>query len=101
MDDVARLAAARLALEGLSVGDAFGERFFGKPSTVSGWLESGDLPPGPWQWTDDTAMALGVFEVLRDRGGVDADQLAEVFARNYARDPHADTDGAPTRYWAP
>ncbi|MBA2556283.1 MAG: ADP-ribosylglycohydrolase family protein [Chloroflexi bacterium] len=87
MDDVARLATARLALEGLSVGDAFGERFFGKPSTVSGWLESGDLPPGLWQWTDGTAMALGVFEVLRDRSGVGADQLAEVFARNYARDP--------------
>lgn len=82
-----RLAEARLALEGLSTGDAFGERFFGDPARVRRWIEGGELPPGPWRWTDDTAMALGIFEVLRDRGEVDPDELARVYARNYVNDP--------------
>ena len=59
---------ARLSLDGLSVGDAFGELFFGEygraffrrtPCDTSG----ADLPPGPWPWTDDTHMALSVVGV--------------------------------------
>lgn len=42
-DHADRLARARLSLEGLSVGDAFGERFF---SAQSEWLISHRaLPP--------------------------------------------------------
>jgi hypothetical protein len=53
---------ARRSLEGLSVGDAFGNRFM--------WLEhqSRSLPPGPWSWTDDTHMALSIVEVLETFG---------------------------------
>jgi len=63
-DDATRQAAldrARLALDGLSVGDAFGERFFGSPALVEALIEQRAVPAPPWFWTDDTAMALSVF----------------------------------------
>jgi ADP-ribosylglycohydrolase len=82
-----RLAEAALALEGLSIGDAFGERFFGLPTRVTQQIRSRELPVAPWGWTDDTAMALGVFEALRDRDDIDPDHLAVIFARNYLADP--------------
>src|SRR5262252_1269738 len=47
-----RLRLARMALDGLSVGDAFGERFFGSGAALIG---SRAIPKAPWRWTDDTA----------------------------------------------
>lgn len=85
--DDSPLGRARLALEGLSVGDAFGERFFVSPSVVDSLIESRAVPGAPWYWTDDTAMALSVFEHLRDHGGIDSDRLALSFANRYRRDP--------------
>jgi ADP-ribosylglycohydrolase len=41
------------------------------------------LSPPVWRWTDDTAMALSVVEVLRAHGRVDQDALAAAFARGY------------------
>jgi ADP-ribosylglycohydrolase len=81
LDHEQRLARARNSLQGLSVGDAFGECFFWFP------LEARALPPAPWRYTDDTAMALGIVEVLERFGAIDEDALAQVFARNYAAEP--------------
>lgn len=78
---------ARLALDGLSVGDAFGQRFFVSPAVVDGLIDQRALPAAPWSWTDDTAMALSVVDVLVERGEADRDRLAELFAARYARDP--------------
>src|SRR5579862_8575440 len=61
-DHETRLARARLSLEGLSVGDAFGERFFGPARAIRARLESRELPPPPWRYTDDTVMSLGIVE---------------------------------------
>ena len=77
---------ARLALEGLSVGDAFGERFFGPTESVAPRIEARQLPAGPWFWTDDTAMALSVVEELEANGAIDRDTLALRFARRYRQD---------------
>ncbi|MCO5169726.1 MAG: ADP-ribosylglycohydrolase family protein [Planctomycetes bacterium] len=82
--DAKPLERAVLSLEGLSVGDAFGERFFGPARAIQARLESRDLPPPPWRYTDDTVMALGVVEVLARRGEIDPDDLARTFARRYA-----------------
>jgi ADP-ribosylglycohydrolase len=71
---------ALVALEGLSVGDAFGSRHVPDPDV-------GGVPPGAWRWSDDTAMALGVLEVLKRRGVVDPDDLAATFARRYVAEP--------------
>jgi ADP-ribosylglycohydrolase len=82
------MGRARLALDGLSVGDAFGERFFGSsaPARRARVVER-KLPAAPWKYTDDTVMGLGVLEVLERFGRVDQDELAEIFARRYMADP--------------
>ena len=85
--DGSPIGRARLALEGLSVGDAFGERFFGDPARVASLVERQEIPRSPWYWTDDTAMGLSVFEILREHGTIDQDRLALRFAERYRRDP--------------
>lgn len=82
-DHDVRLNRARLALEGLSVGDAFGERFFRMPLAVEPMIESRALPKPPWRYTDDTEMALSVFEVLKTYGSIDQDELVALFSRRY------------------
>jgi ADP-ribosylglycohydrolase len=78
---------SRLALEGLSIGDAFGQRFFVSPSVVESLLAARAFPAPPWCWTDDTAMALSVHEVLAAHGKIDRDALAALFAARYRADP--------------
>jgi ADP-ribosylglycohydrolase len=80
-DHAARIGRARLALEGLSVGDAFGGRFFSPPDV------SRTLPRPPWRYSDDTAMALSLLAVLDRRGRIEPDELARAFARSYRDDP--------------
>jgi ADP-ribosylglycohydrolase len=85
------LGRARLSLDGLSVGDAFGERFFGPPGEVLRRISRRELPDAPWTYTDDTEMALSIVEMLEERGGIDQDVLARRFAsrmqfhRNYGQ----------------
>lgn len=71
---------AWLSLEGLSVGDTFGERFFGPPEEALRKIAQRELCPPPWTYTDDTEMALSIVEVLRERGEIDQDRLAQRFA---------------------
>jgi ADP-ribosylglycohydrolase len=80
---VTRLERARAALEGLSVGDAFGERFFQHPDVVGNLIMHRALPAPPWPYTDDTEMALSIAATLRRYGGIDQDALAESFAARY------------------
>lgn len=79
-----RMERVRVCLAGLACGDALGQQFFYFPE----YIGSRTLPVGPWEWTDDTAMAVGIAEVLLRHGEVDPDELATVFARNYALEPH-------------
>jgi hypothetical protein len=55
-DHGARMARAWLSLDGLSVGDAFGQRFFYAPS-VESLIAARAVPAPPWLYTDDTEMA--------------------------------------------
>ncbi len=88
------LAHALLSLNGLSVGDAFGEIFFRiSPDETS----PADLPSGPWRWTDDTHMALSIVEVLQENGHIDQDALARAFARRYSVEPHRGYAGGAAR----
>jgi len=73
--------AARDALHGVRVGDAFGAQFF-VPDNLPALRERRVLP-GPWPWTDDTEMACSVFAVLRAKGVVKQWDLAESFARRH------------------
>jgi len=81
-DHAQRIGRARLALDGLSVGDAFGGRFFTPPD------ESRAVPPAPWPYSDDTEMALAIVSVLDRHGRVEPDELARDFARRYRADPY-------------
>jgi ADP-ribosylglycohydrolase len=85
-DHATRIARARLALDGLSVGDAFGERFFVSPSSVRGLIDARALPASPWKCTDDTVMAVSIVDVLHSHGTVDRDVLALHFGRRYVKD---------------
>ena len=70
------------SLNGLSVGDGFGSRFFG-PVDVADDAAQRRLPPGPWRVTDDTWMALSIFESLRRHGCINQDDLARSFGAHY------------------
>jgi ADP-ribosylglycohydrolase len=86
-DHLVRLGRARVALEGLSVGDAFGERFFYPSPLVEGLIAVRAVPAPPWGYTDDTEMALAIVEVLEAVGYVNQDLLAGSFARRYVANP--------------
>jgi ADP-ribosylglycohydrolase len=82
-----RLRRAEASLQGLATGDAFGEQFFDDPERIKRALLERRLPPPVWSYTDDTAMALSIVEVLRERETVEQDRLAELFAARYWREP--------------
>ncbi|WP_108987465.1 ADP-ribosylglycohydrolase family protein [Streptomyces coelicoflavus] len=76
-----RLDRALSSLRGLSVGDALGSQFF-VPANYP-LLGRRELPPGIWQWTDDTEMACSVVSVLAGHHRIDQDALALSFARHH------------------
>jgi len=86
-DHSLRMQRALLALEGLSLGDAFGECFFDSSVVLTVLSAARALPAAPWNYTDDTEMALAIVEVLADHGSIEQEQLAQVFARRYRREP--------------
>lgn len=86
-DTTDRISRARLALDGLSVGDAFGEQFFVAPDVVEGLIAERATPAAPWPYTDDTEMAISIVETLERYGEIDQDELARRFAERYTHDP--------------
>ncbi|MCX4577979.1 ADP-ribosylglycohydrolase family protein [Streptomyces sp. NBC_01571] len=77
----ARMGRALASLRGLAVGDALGSQFF-VPAHYP-LLKRRDLPPGTWQWTDDTEMASSVVAVLSRHRRIDQDELARSFAEHH------------------
>ena len=84
----AAIGRAWLSLDGLSVGDAFGERFFTLPELALERISRRELPAAPWTYTDDTEMALSIVEILIERGSIDQDLLAKRFADRMQPDRH-------------
>jgi ADP-ribosylglycohydrolase len=76
-----RLERALASVRGLAVGDALGSQFF-VPANYP-LLKRRELPPGPWQWTDDTEMACSVVAVLAAHQRIDQDALAQSFAAHH------------------
>lgn len=80
--------AAYASLQGLALGDAFGQTWF-RPLNEFEWrMSERAVAPGPWPWTDDTAMALSLLRVLEEHGDVDQTALASRFASAYQADPY-------------
>lgn len=79
------LSLALQSLDGLSVGDAFGQCFFqAEYADVDAGLRV--LPEAPWYFTDDTEMSLSIVSVLAKHGAVHQDALAESLAHHYDYD---------------
>lgn len=86
MDDelhAKRLSRAALCLQGLSCGDAFGERFFLPDAVATSLIEQRAIPAPPWFFTDDTVMALSILETLAEHREINQDSLARSFAVRY------------------
>lgn len=86
-----------LSLEGLSIGDAFGQMFFGKTDLMLAMIGHRALPASPWFITDDSIMAIGLVETLQEKGHVDQDLLAQRFAENYEINPNRGYGGMAHR----
>jgi ADP-ribosylglycohydrolase len=90
-----RMVRALLSLEGLSVGDAFGESFAHLPVDLLEDRLSGHFaPPPPWFYTDDTAMSISIVRCLHFHGGIEPEWLAQAFAAEYRRQPDRGYGGA-------
>jgi ADP-ribosylglycohydrolase len=76
------------SLHGLSCGDAFGERFFLHPEVARSLIAQRAVPSPPWRYTDDTAMAVAISEILEEHGEIRQELLAESFGRAFLADPH-------------
>src|SRR6516164_8682080 len=85
-DHPERVARARQAVDGLSVGDALGGQFFVPANQHLLAHPIRPVPPPTWFYTDDTEMALGILEVLDRHGHVEQDELARVFGHRYNRE---------------
>ncbi|GLF94636.1 ADP-ribosylglycohydrolase family protein [Streptomyces yaizuensis] len=83
-------SAARRSLQGLALGDAFGRRWFPlfrERERAREEIRARRTPQeADWQWTDDTAMALAIHQILERYGEVEQDRLAQAFARVYDAD---------------
>lgn len=82
-----RLEQAYLALQGTAVGDGFGEMHFSRPASARERIEADELPPGPWWHTDDTEMAMAIYEVLAWHGQIAQDALAQRFTARFMSQP--------------
>lgn len=82
-----RIARAAIALEGLSVGDALGETCFLDRHFEAILEDPRATAAGPWVYTDDTDMAIGIYEVLQEHGHIHQDALASRFAARFQAQP--------------
>jgi len=81
-----RIENARKALLGVSIGDAFGDSFFGDLEQVLGNIYLRQIPETKWEFTDDTVMSIAVFEELERNGGIDQENLIKQFCINHDLD---------------
>ncbi|WP_329556994.1 ADP-ribosylglycohydrolase family protein [Streptomyces sp. NBC_00696] len=80
---------AHASLDGLVMGDAFGDSWFTRSDEDAEELWAArELRPAPWSWTDDSAMAFVLFAHLTAHGEVQPGALAGEFAAEYERDPN-------------
>jgi ADP-ribosylglycohydrolase len=85
-DSSTRLFNAKLSLNGLSIGDAIGESFFGKEEDVNIRIEKKIVGNTELFFTDDTVMGIAVYKTLEKFGEINQDYLAKLFAINYHKD---------------
>jgi ADP-ribosylglycohydrolase len=81
-----RLHRARTSLEGLSVGDALASFYeFTRSEALAQAVRTRKLPDVQWHFTDDTNMALSIYEALRLYEKIEQPELALSFALHFDR----------------
>lgn len=88
MNHQERIKKAFLSLEGLSIGDSFGQQFFIQQDRARELIKLRQLPQKPWFYTDDTVMAISIVETLNNFGYIERDYLARSFAQRYLKQPN-------------
>ena len=88
MESEERLRYAKRALDGVALGDCFGQSFFMADEIARQRIKKREISNNPWYFTDDTVMAIGIYRILEKYGEIDQDALARAFAENYALDCH-------------
>ncbi len=88
MESEERLRYAKRALDGVALGDCFGQSFFMADEIARQRIKKREISNNPWYFTDDTVMAIGIYRILEKYGEIDQDALARAFAENYALDWH-------------
>ncbi len=88
MESEERLRYAKRALDGVALGDCFGQSFFMADEIARQRIKKREISNNPWYFTDDTVMAIGIYCILEKYGEIDQDALARAFAENYALDWH-------------
>lgn len=83
-----RIKLAYKSLKGISIGDAFGESFFGETDIIKNSIKKRIIPETSWEFTDDTVMAIAVYEQLEKYGTINQDDLAIEFAQKHKLDPN-------------
>ncbi|MCU0433435.1 MAG: ADP-ribosylglycohydrolase family protein [Bacteroidia bacterium] len=82
-----RLENAQKSLLGVSIGDAFGDSFFGDEDKILEQIDTRQIPKSSWEFTDDTVMSIAIFEELEKSGEIDQDRLIRKFCINHDLDP--------------
>lgn len=86
MDTKYRIELAQKALLGVSIGDAFGDSFFGEQQLILDSIHSRKIPETQWEFTDDTVMSIAIFEELKNFGDIDQNRLIHRFCDNHDLD---------------
>ena len=81
-----RMKYAKCALNGIALGDCFGQTFFVPDEIACQRIKDREILKSPWHFTDDTVMAIGIYRILERYGEINQDELAKVFATNYELD---------------
>lgn len=81
-----RLKFAFQSLKGTSIGDAFGESFFGDTNVMLDHIHKREIPETSWEFTDDTVMAISIFKQLKTNQGINQGELINLFVANHDKD---------------
>ncbi len=81
-----RIKRAERSLLGVSIGDAFGDSFFGDEDLILKKIRSREIPETKWEFTDDTVMSIAIFEELEKKGDINQDDLIKTFCKNHDLD---------------
>lgn len=87
MNHTERIVLARQSLLGVSIGDAFGDSFFGDEDAILERIATRSIPDTRWEFTDDTVMSISVCKELEAQGDINQEQLVKRFIACHDLDP--------------